>query len=106
MSKNKKEKDDEEKEEREWHYRYERDETLGAEERVTTGLYEMLRSFCADSEHIRNRWAVGQVINSLHIYIEKNNLFSNVRTEDLDDWFREELNFVRNGIREHEEGKG
>jgi hypothetical protein len=37
------------------------------------------------------------------MYIEKKNLFSNVRAEDLDDWSREELNFVRNGIRELEE---
>jgi hypothetical protein len=98
-------KDKKEREEDEWHYQYERNETLGAEERVDAGLYKLLRSFCADSEHIRNKWAVGQAISSLHNYIEKHNLFSNVEAEDLDDWFREELNFVRNGIREQEEEK-
>jgi hypothetical protein len=78
-------------------------EFLEADERVITGLYKLLRSFCADLENPRNRWAVGQAISSLHIYVQKNNLFSNVTAEDLDDWFREELNFVRNGIREHDE---
>jgi hypothetical protein len=99
-------KDKKEKEEDEWHYQYELNETLGAEERVNTALHKLLRSFCADLEHPRNRWAVGQAISSLHDYVQKNNLFSNVKAEDLDDWFQEELNFIRNAIREHEEEGG
>ena len=73
-----------------------------AYERVYTGVYKLLRSFSADLEHPRNTWAVGQVIASLHLYFNKNQLLSNVRAEDLDDCFREELNFIREVIREHE----
>jgi hypothetical protein len=77
---------------------------LESDERVLTGLYKLLRSFSADLEHPRNSLAVGQAISSLYNYVKKNDLFSNVRAEDLDDWFREELNFQRELMeREHEE---
>lgn len=81
------------------------EEMLEAEKRVFTGLYKLLRSFSADLEHPENRWAVGQAILFLYLYVKNKDLFSNVRAEDLDDWFREELNFVRNEIHEHEEGE-
>jgi len=56
-----------------------------------------------NARSLKYRWAVGQTIASLYRYVKNKDLFSNVTAEDLDDWFREELNFVRNGIREHEE---
>jgi hypothetical protein len=38
-------------------------------------------------ENPRNRWAAGQAISSLYWYVKNKDLFSNVKAEDLDDWF-------------------
>jgi hypothetical protein len=45
------------------------EEFLESEEGVYTGLYKLLRSFSANLENPRNRWAVGQAISSLYLLV-------------------------------------
>lgn len=43
----------------------------------------------------RNRWALGQSIDSLYQFVKERNLYSNFGPEDADEWSRLELNNYR-----------